>query len=119
MESMKGQLLIAGPRLIDPNFWRTVVLIADHNEEGAFGLVLNRPSETSVGDAVPELEQLVDSDEPVFIGGPVQPSTVITLAQFDDVGEAALPAFEDIGILGTAGAPLEELSARIRSARAY
>ena len=39
MESARGQLLIAGPTLLDPNFWRTVVLMVEHNEEGAFGLV--------------------------------------------------------------------------------
>ncbi len=49
MDSLRGQLLVAGPALLDPNFWRTVVLIVEHNEEGALGLVLNRPSETSVG----------------------------------------------------------------------
>ena len=53
MDSIRGQLLVAGPALLDPNFWRTVVLIVEHNEEGALGLVLNRPSETSVGEAVP------------------------------------------------------------------
>jgi putative transcriptional regulator len=119
MESVKGQLLIAGPQLVDPNFWRTVVLIVDHSEEGAFGAVLNRPSETSVGEAVPELEALVDADEPLFIGGPVQPSTVITLAQFRDVDDAALHAFDDIGVLGTGGPPIEELADRVLSARAY
>ena len=53
MESARGQLLIAGPTLLDPNFWRTVVLVVEHTDEGAFGLVLNRPSETTVGEAVP------------------------------------------------------------------
>jgi putative transcriptional regulator len=119
MEPVKGQLLIAGPQLIDPNFWRTVVLVVDHSEEGAFGAVLNRPSETSVGEAVPELESLVDPDDPLFIGGPVQPSTVITLAQFTDVEHAALHAFDDIGVLGTGGPPLEELADRVLAARAY
>lgn len=119
MESLKGQLLIAGPTLIDPNFWRTVILIVDHSEEGAFGLVLNRPSETSVGEAVPELETLVDPGEPLFIGGPVQPSTVVTLAQWSDVDDAALHAFEDIGVLGTGGPPLEELAEHVLAARAY
>jgi putative transcriptional regulator len=55
MESVRGQLLIAGPTLLDPNFWRSVVLVVEHSEEGALGVVLNRPSETTVGDAVPEL----------------------------------------------------------------
>ncbi|HEY2652255.1 MAG TPA: YqgE/AlgH family protein [Solirubrobacteraceae bacterium] len=119
MDSVKGQLLIAGPTLVDPNFWRTVVLIVDHSDEGAFGMVLNRPSETSVGEAVPELETLVDPDEPLFFGGPVQPSSVITLAQFSDVTDAALPAFGDIGVLGTGGPPLQELAEGVIEARAY
>jgi putative transcriptional regulator len=117
--SLRGQLLVAGPRLIDPNFWRTVVLIVEHSREGAFGLVLNRPSETTVGEAVPELETVVEPDQPLLIGGPVQPSTVVTLAEFDDVGDAALVAFANIGVLGTGGPPLEELRARVRRARAY
>ena len=119
MESVKGQLLIAGPRLVDPNFWRTVVLIVDHSDDGAFGLVLNRPSETSVGEVVPELDPLVDPDEPLFVGGPVQPSAVVTMAQFSDVEDAALRAFDDIGVLGTGGPPLEVLAERILGARAY
>ena len=119
MDSLRGQLLVAGPSLIDPNFWRTVVLIVDHGEEGAFGLVLNRPSETTVGEAVPELETLVDPDEPLFIGGPVQPSSVITLARFSDVSEAALHAFDDIGVVGTGGPSLDEQAERVITARAY
>ena len=59
MESVRGQLLVAGPALLDPNFWRTVVLVVEHTEEGALGLVLNRPSETSVGEAVPQLGNLL------------------------------------------------------------
>jgi len=119
MESLKGQLLIAGPTLLDRNFWRTVVLIVDHSQAGAFGLVLNRPSETRVGEAVPELETLVDPDEPLFIGGPVQPSAVVTLAQFDDAADAALLAFDDIGVIGTGGPPLAELADRVLGARSY
>ena len=63
MDSARGQLLIAGPTLLDPNFWRTVVLIVEHTEEGALGLVLNRPSETTVGEAVPSSTELVDLDD--------------------------------------------------------
>ena len=119
MESVRGQLLIAGPRLVDPNFWRTVVLVVEHSEEGAFGLVLNRPSETGVGEAVPELDALVDPDDPLFIGGPVQPSTVITVARFLDIADAALAAFADIGVLGTGGRPIEEMADRVVRARAF
>jgi putative transcriptional regulator len=110
--------LIAGPSLLDPNFWRTVVLIVEHNEEGALGLVLNRPSETSVGEAVPELASVVEGDEQLFIGGPVQPSSVIVLAQFEDPGDAALLAFDDVGVLGTGPSP-EELTTGVRAGRAF
>jgi putative transcriptional regulator len=118
MESTRGQLLIAGPSLIDPNFWRTVVLVVEHSDEGAFGLVLNRPSETNVGDAAPELEELIEADDALFVGGPVQPSSVVILGHFEDPGDAALIAFGDVGVLGNAGS-LEEMSVGLRSARAF
>jgi putative transcriptional regulator len=118
MDSVRGNLLIAGPGLLDPNFWRTVVLVVEHSDEGAFGLVLNRPSETTVGDAIPEIAELVEPDEILFIGGPVQPSAVIVLGHFEDPGDAALLAFDDVGVLA-AGPPPEELGAGLRTARAF
>ena len=117
MDSARGQLLIAGPGLVDPNFWRTVVLIVEHSEEGALGLVLNRPSETTVGEAVSELEQLLDSDDPLYVGGPVQPSALIVLAEFDQPDEAALIAFEDVGVLASGAQEDPEL--RVRRGRAF
>ncbi len=118
MESARGQLLIAGPTLVDPNFWRTVVLVVEHNEEGALGLVLNRPAETTVGEAVPQLEELMDPDDQLFIGGPVQTSAVIVLAQFEDPGDAALLAFDDVGVLGT-GDGEGEPAVGVRAGRAF
>ena len=118
MEPARGQLLIAGPALLDPNFWRTVVLVVEHTDEGALGLVLNRPSETSVGESVPQIEQLVELAEPLFVGGPVQPSSVIVLAEFDDPTEAALIAFDDIGVLGGTGSSAE-LVPGVRTGRAF
>src|ERR1700761_592388 len=110
MDSVRGQLLVAGPALLDPNFWRTVVLIVEHNDDGALGLVLTRPSETSVGEAVPQLAPMLDPEEQLFIGGPVQPSAVLVLAEFEDPTDAALLAFDDVGVLGT-GPSEEELTA--------
>src|SRR5438067_6730804 len=101
MQSARGQLLIAGPTLLDPNFWRTVVLVVEHTDEGALGLVLNRPSETVVGDAVPELGEVIDGDELLFIGGPVQPAAVVVLGRFEDPSASALVSFADVGVLGT------------------
>jgi len=118
MDSARGQLLIAGPSLLDPNFWRTVVLVVEHTDEGALGLVLNRPSETTVGDAVPALEALVDREGQLFIGGPVQPSSVIVLGEFEDPTDAALLAFDDVGVLGAGSSP-EESTVGLRSGRAF
>ena len=116
MDSTRGQLLIAGPGLVDPNFWRTVVLIVEHSEEGALGLVLNRPSETTVGEAVSELSDLLSLEEPLYVGGPVGESSLIVLAEFDRPDDAAVIAFEDIGVL--AGAEDGETPA-LRRGRAF
>ncbi len=122
MDSARGQLLIAGPTLLDPNFWRTVVLVVEHTDDGALGLVLNRPSETTVaeavGEAVGQLEELVDPADQLYVGGPVQPSAVIVLAEFEDPTDAALIAFDDIGVLA-AGPEPEETGPGVRAARAF
>jgi len=92
-ESLRGSLLIAAPQLLDPNFRRTVVLIADHGDEGAMGVILNRPSGMTVADAAPELEPLVGPEAPIFAGGPVQPTSGVVLAE---VTEADEPVFGDV-----------------------
>jgi putative transcriptional regulator len=99
MDSLRGQLLIAGPSLEDPNFARTVVLVGEHNDEGALGVVLNRPSDTTVGEAVPDLEELTGDDDPVYVGGPVQPSAVLVLAEYLVPAEAPQLVTGEIGFL--------------------
>src|ERR687891_666821 len=79
-ESLRGKLLLASPTLLDPNFVRAVVLIAEHTEEGAMGLVLNRPAASTVSDAVPDLAWLAGDDEQVYVGGPVAETAVIVFA---------------------------------------
>jgi putative transcriptional regulator len=117
VDSARGQLLIAGPGLVDHNFWRTVVLIAEHSREGALGLVLNRPSETTVGEAASELAQLLDFDDLLFVGGPVQPSALIVLAEFERPSDAALLAFEDVGVV--AGGAADDPGAGVRRSRGF
>jgi putative transcriptional regulator len=99
MESLRGQLLIAGPTLQDPNFLRSVVLVGEHNDDGALGVILNRASETPVAEAVPDLADLVGHADPVFVGGPVQPSAVLVLAEFEAPDEASQLVVEDVGFL--------------------
>ena len=80
---LKGKLLVANPALRDPNFDRTVVLVLEHTEEGALGLVLNRPSETTVDDVLPQWERLAAEPTVVFVGGPVQPSAAICVGRLN------------------------------------
>jgi putative transcriptional regulator len=94
---LTGTLLIASPGLLDPNFKRAVVLITEHNEEGAAGLVLNRPTEAEVSEIVPLLEPLVEDGEHVWMGGPVQPNGVLVLGEFLDPEDAAVPLFGSLG----------------------
>jgi putative transcriptional regulator len=96
-ESLAGQLLLASPALLDPNFRRTVVLVSLHSDEGAMGLVLNRPSAVTVGEAVPQLEEAVHDAERVYVGGPVQPTSVVFLAEFLDPSPAGLLVLGRIG----------------------
>jgi putative transcriptional regulator len=97
VESLRGQLLIASPSLLDPNFRRTVVLVTEHGDDGAAGLVLNRPSPATVTELVPQLEVLADDDEQVWFGGPVQQDAVLVLGEFLDPAEAAIPLFGALG----------------------
>jgi putative transcriptional regulator len=77
---LKGKLLLATPPLVDPNFDRTVVLMLEHGEEGALGLVLNRPTDEDVTDLLPAWSPLITGDPVLFDGGPVEHAAVIGLA---------------------------------------
>lgn len=108
-QSLAGQLLLASPTLLDPNFSRSVVLIGAHGEDGAMGVVLNRPSTMTVGDAVPQLQDAVGALEPVYVGGPVQSSSVVFLAEFLDPAPAGLLVLGRIGFPAP-DAGIEELA---------
>ncbi len=76
-----GRLLVANPLLGDPNFDRTVILLLAYGEEGALGVVLNRPSRTLVASPLPAWGELAATPPVVFVGGPVQHQAVICLAR--------------------------------------
>jgi putative transcriptional regulator len=113
-----AKLLVAAPDLEDPNFQRTVVLVAEHSDEGAMGVVLNRRTDTSVGEASPALSRLVDGEELIHVGGPVQPNGVVVLAEFDDPEVAASVVVGDIGFVA-AGCDLEDVGGVVRRARVF
>jgi putative transcriptional regulator len=99
MRSFSGHLLLAGPALWDPNFRRTVVLIGQHDEDGAVGVVLNRAAELTVAEAAPPLAPIVAEGDPLFVGGPVEPASAVVLADFTRPEQAQILAVGSIGFL--------------------
>jgi len=78
----KGMLLVASPDLLDPNFKRSVVLLCEHGQDGSFGLIINKPLNIKISDAV---EDLADWDMPLNVGGPVQNNTIHVLHSRGDL----------------------------------
>jgi putative transcriptional regulator len=71
--SLQGHLLIASPELRDPNFFHTVVLVVQHGDQGALGLVLNRPSQTSLKQVWPQVSAMpCQREDALYVGGPVE-----------------------------------------------
>jgi putative transcriptional regulator len=116
-ESLRGKLLIASPALEDPNFARSVVLMTEHSEDGAMGIVLNRPGDAIASELMPSLEDIAGQD-PLFIGGPVQPQAVVLLAEFADPTAAAWIVVADVG-LASSETDLSDLGDAVRRGRFY
>ncbi len=114
--SYAGKLLVAGPELLDPNFYRTVVLVCLHDEEGAFGLVLNRPLEERVVDHLGGWGEWASPPPVFFQGGPVDPTSIVGLARARDAGAFSIPVSADgrsrgIGLLHLGQEPGDWLEA--------
>jgi putative transcriptional regulator len=98
MDSLNGKLLIASPAMPDW-FRRSVVLMIEHADEGAFGLVLNRPSDATVGEAVPRLAGVAEPEAVIQIGGPVQPDGVVALGEFEDPEASPRIVVGEVGLV--------------------
>jgi putative transcriptional regulator len=119
MESLRGKLLIASPAILDPNFRQTVVLLAEHSEDGAMGVVLNREGTVTVAEAIPDLAHLAEPDDVVHVGGPVSATSVTVLADFDEPEHAALLVDESIGFVPAALDEQEEIASVVRRTRVF
>jgi len=113
MDSLAGSLLVASPHLLDPNFFRSVVLILEHNEEGAVGVIINQPSTSGLDGELPEWAGLLADPQVVFVGGPVQPQAAVGLADGVDGSPVA-----GVGVVDLS-APPGELSAPVRIYAGY
>lgn len=101
MSGLAGQLLVATPRLHDPSFRRSVVAVLNHDEDGALGVVLNRPSGLEVAQVLPGWAPVVASPHALFEGGPVAQDSALGLAIA--LGEGPADGFQrvwgDVGLV--------------------
>ncbi len=90
-ESLRGHFLVAGPRLKDTNFFKSVVLIFEHGDEGAMGVVINRPSSICVTHALGAHFKLPQTDDVVYVGGPVEPNALFIVHSADELSDGETP----------------------------
>lgn len=119
MDDLTGRLILATPALTDPNFDRTVVLVLEHDEdEGALGIVLNRPSHVDVATALPGWERLAAPPPLVHVGGPVDPQAVIALGRSAEPGPGVTPVVGGVGIVNVSFEP-DDLVGSVFDVRLY
>jgi putative transcriptional regulator len=109
--STRGRLLVASPDLVDPNFRRTVVLMLTHDAEGAVGLVLNRPTDIAIGEALPQWRDATAPPACLYVGGPVQPDAAIGLGLGGTAADD--PVLGAIGAVDLDGPPDAHRSVRV------
>jgi len=118
--SLQGRLLVATPDLADPNFFRTVILLLEHGEEGSLGVALNRPTRASAVGTLPDWAELISPPARFFSGGPMEPTAVIGLARRGDVVplDSWSSVFEDVGVVDLRTPP-PRTSGLLRNVRVF
>jgi putative transcriptional regulator len=122
VRELTGRLLVATPSLGDPNFARTVVLVLDHDDSGALGVVVNRPTTVPVGDVLPSWQPFTTDPSVLFHGGPVAVDSALGLAVLPGQGAAEPPGWrrvvDSLGLVDL-DAPPEVLAADMADLRIF
>jgi putative transcriptional regulator len=118
--SLRGRLLVASPSLEDPNFHRSVVLLLEHDENGALGVILNRPSVTDVDVVLPDWAELAPSPGVVFAGGPVSPGAAIGLGRAPEASavDGWAPLFGHLGTVDLSRPP-DDVPVAVEAVRVF
>lgn len=95
-ELAKGKFLVAGRRLRDPNFSETVVLLIEYGPEGAMGLVINRPSNVKLSTVFPDVKELKQRKDTVYVGGPVAVNQMLMLIRSTQTPAASTPVIKNV-----------------------
>lgn len=122
MPSLKGRLLVALPVLVDPNFDRTVVLVLEHGDEGALGVVLNRPGDLRLDEPLPSWADVAAPPAVVFVGGPVGAGAAIGLGLVPGAPserDGFVQVAGDLGTVDLGSAPLDVGVAEVRVFAGY
>ena len=120
-EAHAGMLLVATPILLDPNFADTVVLLLDVDENGALGVVLNRPSAVPVAEVLSDWGEIVAEPEVLFHGGPVSTEGALAVALLSQADDAPVGFREVHGQLGVMDldTPVELVNGSIEGMRIF
>ena len=111
-ELAKGKFLVASRRLIDPNFKQTVVLLIEYGMEGAMGLVINRPSQIKLATLFPDIKELEQREDAVYLGGPVAVNRMLMLIGSSKTPRGSIPVTRDVYLSSS----MEELERLIKNA---
>lgn len=95
-DSLRGKFLIAAKNLRDGNFYKTVVLLLEHNDSGAMGLVMNRPMDVSVSSALSQHFEMPESDHFLYSGGPVEPNALLILHNSEEYDQEHTPVIPGV-----------------------
>ena len=96
----KGIFLIATPSLRDPNFRQTVILLCEHGDDGALGVVVNRPTEMNITEVLPHVPILEGQGHMVFSGGPVQRNHLLIIYKTPESPEDTHQVFDGVYLGG-------------------
>jgi putative transcriptional regulator len=107
-ESLRGQFLIAGCQLRDPNFFKSTVLVVEHGTEGAMGLVVNRPLSVTVAHALTGHLELPHNRDLLYLGGPVEPAALFVVHDCGAADPDELPVVPGV-YMGSSAEIFEEI----------
>ncbi|MPM09444.1 hypothetical protein SDC9_55761 [bioreactor metagenome] len=107
-----GRVLISEPLLQDFYFRRSAVLLVDHDEDGSFGVIVNKPIKTNISEIMPDLGGF---DAPLYIGGPVDPKSVFFIHSYGDIIEGSVPISDGLFWGGSISSAVEIIKSGIVS----
>lgn len=111
--SLAGQFIVATPAISGPPFERSVVLVLEHDDSGAIGVVLNRNSGLAIADALPDMADFVSHPPEVFIGGPVSTETALCLGVSPSGSFIRPSPFDTVGLIDLSRPPDDLSQARV------